>query len=230
MLKKFIMTPNLKQFLAKSTEFRTEIFRYINHIPFTEKNEKRILATLIMSDISSEHCLAIQHLAKMECFISIASLLRLQYESLLRATWLFWCASDDLVEKLHQPLTEQSVKVEKLIPTINLLLQDLKIVVENGKLPRKAFDLLNEFKVKHIKPVHSFVHSGMHAFNRKKEGYVEPMLIQLVQNSNGLDALNAMILATLIGDERTLMYIVQMQHLYLDCLPMHIPEIMKQHY
>ena len=71
----------------------------------------------------------------------------------------------------------------------------------------------------------------MHAFNRQRDGYIEPMLIQIVQNSNGLEALNAMLQGLLCDSEGWLpLYIVRLQHQYLDCLPMQIDDIIKQFY
>lgn len=221
----------IKSFLSQSQEFRAAIFRKIKEIPFTDENESRILATLIMLDISSEHWFSIQELIKNEHFISSTALMRLQYESLLRGSWLYWCADDKHIQSLNQALNEQNVKkVERSTPTISVILENLKAKVETGEIPKKFFSLVQEFKEQHLKPVHSFVHSGMHAFNRKKEGYIDPMIIQIGQNANGLEVLNAMLQATLINDGEILMYIVQMQYLYLNCLPMPISDIVKTFY
>ena len=184
----------MKRFLAKSEEFCNAMFREIKKIPCTDETEPRISATLIMADISSEHHSAILTLARNGNFISSTSLLRLQYEALLRAYWLYWYAKDERVDALHQPISEQNVKkIENWMPNITEMLADLNKAVDAGKLPKKAVQLFQEFRERHIKPTNSFIHGGMHAFNRQRDGYIEPMLIQIVQNSNGIQTLNAML-------------------------------------
>ena len=225
------MSPNFKNFLIKSKEFHEAIIRKIQTIPFTPETEFRVLATLIMTDISSEHYQSIHLIMENDCFISATSLLRLQYESLLRATWIYWCASNELIEKLHAPLTENKVKnVEKHMPTINHILEDLSQAAALGKISQQHLKLLKEFKDTHLRPTNSYVHSGTHAFSRKKEGFFEPMMIQILQNSNGLESLNALLLGTMTHDEEIVKYIISMQYIYFDCLPMQIPEIIKRFY
>ena len=226
------MTPIMQQFLAKSVDFRGAMYREIKTIPFTKETEYRVLATLTMADISSEHWLAIHTLAYSENFISAVSLLRLQYEALLRAHWLYYCAKDEQIKDLHQPLDEKNIRtIENRMPNISEMITDLGKSVEAGIIDTKLAILLQEFKETHVRPTNSFIHSGMHAFNRQRDGYIEPMLIQIVQNSNGLEALNAMLQGLLCDSEGWLtLYIVRLQHQYLDCLPMQIDDIIKQFY
>ena len=117
------------------------------------------------------------------------------------------------------------------MPNISEMITDLGKSVEAGIIDTKLAILLQEFKETHVRPTNSFIHSGMHAFNRQRDGYIEPMLIQIVQNSNGLEALNAMLQGVLCDSEGWLtLYIVRLQHQYLDCLPMQIDDIIKQFY
>ncbi|ULJ63108.1 hypothetical protein MIS46_03370 [Wielerella bovis] len=226
------MTPILKQFLAKSIDFRAAMFREIKEIPFTDETEYQILATLIMADISSEYWEAIHALAYAESFIPAVSLLRLQYESLLRAYWLYYCAKNERISELHQPLDEKNVRsIENHMPNVKEMLVDLDKAVIAGKLHPKSVQMFQEFREMHNQPANSFVHSGMHAFNRQREGFIEPMFIQIVQNANGLEALNAMLQGLLCDSEGWLsLYIVRLQHQYLDCLPMQIENIVQQFY
>ena len=227
-----MMTSIMKQFLAKSEEFRAAMFREIKEIPFTDETEYRVLATLIMADISSEHGAAIHALARSNCFISATSLLRLQYETLLRAYWLYYCAREDRIKELHQPLDEKNIRtIENHMPSIKEMLIDLNKAAEAEKIHPKAVAMFSEFRELHIRPTNSFVHGGMHAFHRKRDGHIEPMLIQIVQNSNGIEALNAMLQGLMCDSEGNLsLYIVRLQYLYLDCLPMQLDEIAQKFY
>ena len=225
------MQTTFNEFCSKSFEFREALLRETKNVSTFEELKHKDIATLILADISSEHGHAIHILAKNRCSISASSLLRLQFESLLRAKWLYWVASNDVIERFNKPLTEQNVKqAEKRIPTINVILSELEVKVEEGKVPKKALMLMQEFKNMALKASNSYVHSGMHAFSRRKDGFPEPLMIQILQNSNGLEALKAMLLATLVESNEIMQEVVNLQYIYLDCLPMHTPEIMDRFY
>ncbi len=220
-----------KRFYSQSIDFRSSLLSETNKIPNIDSFNHREAATLILSDISSEHGLSVHILAKEGCNISASSLLRLQFESLIRAQWIYWVAKDDIIERFYNPLTQQNAsQAEKRIPTINLILDDLESAAREGIVPERAVQLMKEFKELTMKPANSYVHTGMHAFSRKKDGFPEPLIIQIMQNSNGLEALNAMLLATVVNSADMIQKVVALQYLYIDSLPMHIPEIMDKFY
>ena len=225
------MSPAFKRFYSQSMDFRNSLSSETNKIPSIDGFNYREAATLILTDISSEHGLSVHLLAKEGCNISASSLLRLQFESLIRAQWIYWVAKDNVVERFYKPLTQQNAsQAEKRIPTINLILEDLDCASKEGVVPGKAVQMLREFKELTMKPANSYVHTGMHAFSRKKDGFPEPLILQILQNSNGLEALNAMLLATVVNSTDMIQKVVALQYLYIDSLPMHIPEIMDKFY
>lgn len=212
-------------------DFRNSLLSETNKIPNIDGFNHRETATLILADISSEHGHSVHLLAKEGCSISASSLLRLQFESLIRAQWIHWVAKDNVVERFYKPLTQQHAsQAERCIPTINLILDDLDCAAREGVVPEKAVQMMREFKELTMKPVNSYVHTGMHAFSRKKDGFPEPLIIQILQNSNGLEALNAMLLATMVNSSDMIQKVLALQYLYIDSLPMHIPEIMDKFY
>lgn len=220
-----------KKFYSQSIDFRNSLLSETNKLSDIDSFNNREAATLILADISSEHGLSVHLLAKERCNISASSLLRLQFESLIRAQWIYWVAKDEVVERFYKPLTQQNAsQAEKRIPTINVILEDLDSAAREGVVPQRAVQLMREFKELTMKPANSYVHTGMHAFSRKKDGFPEPLIIQIMQNSNGLEALNAMLLATIINSADMLQKVVALQYLYMDSLPMHIPEIMNRFY
>ena len=212
-------------------DFRKSLLSETDKIPSMDGFNNRETATFILADISSEHGQAVHVLAKDGCNISASSLLRLQFESLIRAQWIYWVAKDDIVERFYKPLTQQNAsQAEKRIPTINIILDDLDDAVREGVVPKRAVEMMREFKELTMKPSNSYVHTGMHAFSRKKDGFPEPLIIQILQNSNGLEALNAMLLATVVNSSNMMQRVLALQYLYIDSLPMHIPEIMDKFY
>jgi len=212
-------------------DFREALLSETDKIPNINSFNDRKTATLILADISSEHGHAVHLLAKAGCNISASSLLRLQFESLIRAQWIYWVAKDNIVERFYRPLTQQNAsQAEKRIPTINIILKDLEDAAREGVVPEKAVVMMREFKELTMKPANSYVHTGMHAFSRKKYGFSEPLIIQILQNSNGLEALNAMLLATVVNSADMIQKVLALQYLYVDSLPMHIPKIMEKFY
>ena len=128
-------------------------------------------------------------------------------------------------------MTQQNAsQAEKRIPTINIILKDLDDAAKEGIVPERAVAMMREFKELTMKPANSYVHTGMHAFSRKKDGFPEPLIIQILQNSNGLEALNAMLLATVVNSADMIQKVLALQYLYIDSLPMHIPQIMEKFY
>lgn len=225
------MSAAFKRFYSQSMDFRTSLLSETNKIPNIDDFNHREIATLILADISSEHGHAVHLLAKEWCNISASSLLRLQFESLIRAQWIYWVAKDDIVERFYKPLTQQNAsQAEKRIPTINIILKDLDDAAREGIVPERAVAMMREFKELTMKPANSYVHTGMHAFSRKKDGFPEPLIIQILQNSNGLEALNAMLLATVVNSADMIQKVLALQYLYIDSLPMHIPQIMEKFY
>ncbi|GAA0797842.1 DUF6988 family protein [Psychrobacter piscatorii] len=225
------MSAAFKRFYSQSMDFRTSLLSETNKIPNIDDFNNREIATLILADISSEHGHAVHLLAKEGCNISASSLLRLQFESLIRAQWIYWVAKDDIVERFYKPLTQQNAsQAEKRIPTINIILKDLDDAAREGIVPERAVAMMREFKELTMKPANSYVHTGMHAFSRKKDGFPEPLIIQILQNSNVLEALNAMLLATVVNSADMIQKVLALQYLYIDSLPMHIPQIMEKFY
>ncbi len=225
------MSAAFKRFYSQSMDFRTSLLSETNKIPNIDDFNNREIATLILADISSEHGHAVHLLAKEGCNISASSLLRLQFESLIRAQWIYWVAKDDIVERFYKPLTQQNAsQAEKRIPTINIILKDLEDAAREGIVPEKAVAMMREFKELTMKPANSYVHTGMHAFSRKKDGFPEPLIIQILQNSNGLEALNAMLLSTVVNSADMIQKVLALQYLYIESLPMHIPQIMEKFY
>lgn len=225
------MSTAFKKFYSQSIDFRNSLLSETNKIPSLEAFNHREAATLILADISSEHGYSVHVLANEGCNISASSLLRLQFESLIRAQWIYWVAKEDVVERFYKPLTQQHAsQAERCIPTINVILEELDCAAKEGIVPNKAVQMMREFKELTMKPANSYVHTGMHAFSRKKDGFPEPLIIQILQNSNGLEALNAMLLATVVNSTDMIQKVLALQYLYIDSLPMHIPEIMDKFY
>lgn len=146
------------------------------------------------------------------------ALMRLQYESLLRAVWLLYAATDNEVEKLSAPLTTEAEKANSNIPMLAKMLTAIE-----GKAPAAATSMLKAFKDIQAGALNSFVHGGIHALHRQSHGYPEPLLVQVIQSSNGLLTMCAMTLAILSGDPVMAKQMSKIQPAFADCLPPLLP-------
>ena len=99
-------------------------------------------------------------------FTSAVGLLRLQYETLVRAIWILYASSDEAVSKLQAEFTAESAAKSERLPMLSDMLAHLE-----GKCPDQVTKQLLEFKEYSWKPLSSFVHGGIHAIARHSRGY-----------------------------------------------------------
>ena len=174
----------------------------------------RIAASFAACSVSLEHAQALRTLIRDGLLTSGVSLMRLQHEALTRAVWLLYAASDEAVTKLVTPLTPAAEKVANKLPMLAEMLGAIA-----GKAPPAATQMLVQFKDVHAPALNSFVHGGIHPLQRHAEGYPVPLLIQVVQNSNGLLTGTGMLLAILSGNAVVAKQMAAIQPAFADCLP-----------
>lgn len=177
-------------------------------------NSDRLRASKIVCSIAFEHAESAKLLVATGNYTSAVSLVRLQYEALVRAMWLLYAASDDAVSKLMSELCAESAQKANSIPMLTEMLEKLQ-----GKAPSEALEMLREFKEYSWKPLSSFVHGGIHAISRHSKGYPKPLLIQLLKISNGVSSMAGMLLVILSGDARQQGKIPAIQRAFSECLP-----------
>jgi hypothetical protein len=169
----------------------------------------RILCSVVL-----EHAESTKLLIVSGNFTSAIGLLRLQYETMVRAMWLLYAASDVAVEKLAAELNHKSPKKTDKMPMLSEMLNKLE-----GKAPVEAFSMLLEFKQYSWKPLSSFVHGGIHAINRHSRGYPVLLLEQALRASNGVSLMVGMLLVIVSGDKAQRGKITEVQKRFADCLP-----------
>lgn len=140
--------------------------------------------------------------------------MRLQFECVTRAVWLLYVADDEQVELLHQPLSAESAHAAGRLPAISKMLEKIE-----ERAPDEPVRLLREFREQSLKALNSYVHAGLHPLRRHLEGYPLPLIIQLVQNSNGLAGMVGSMLAILSGVPGLTKPMSWLQHDFLDCFP-----------
>lgn len=202
----------LDQMMKRSDELHGAIIDLLNDVPVYpgERNE----AAMVACGIAFEHALGLRVLLESGCPTSAVSMLRLQFEALTRAMWLLYAASDLAVEKLSAPLTLETEKVANKLPMVSEMVE---MIVK--KAPPEASRMLVQFRDVSWGAMNSFVHSGIHPLRRHREGYPLQLILQIMQNSNGLITMTGMVAAILTGDERCTKPMRKIQMDFIDCLP-----------
>lgn len=184
------------------------------HLPSNRPGPERERCSAILCGVAFEHAESVKILLASGNFTSATGLLRLQYEALVRAMWVFYAASDRIVSKMMSDLTTESARVANNLPMMSEMLDSMA-----GKAPKEATDMLLEFKDYSWKPLSSFVHGGIHAVDRHGKGYPLPLLIQTLKTTNGVSMMAAMVLVILSGNPAHVDKIPSIQAEFRGCLP-----------
>lgn len=182
----------------------------------TYNDSSRLITSRILCSVALEHAESAKILIVSGNLTSAVGLLRLQYEALVRAVWLFYAASDRAVEKLAVELTDEKAKKAEKIPMLSEMLSKLE-----GKAPEEPLSMLQEFKQYSWKPLSSYIHGGIHAIHRHSKGYPAQLLEQALRASNGVSLMVGMLLVILTGNPAQRGKIKKIQIEFADCLPPH---------
>lgn len=176
-----------------------------------------------MCSVSLEHALSLRILIASGCPTSVVGLMRMQFEALTRAMWLLYAASDSAISKLTAPLTVESERAAKNLPSVNEMVDQIgKRVGQN--VPAAAHQMLAGFKEVSWGAMNSFVHGGIHPLRRQAQGYPLSLIYQVVRNSNALSLMAGMTLALLTRDANIVQPMSRIQHTFADCLPDLLPQ------
>lgn len=133
--------------------------------------------------ISFNHGIGVSNLLANDLPIQAMVLFRAQFESVVRAYWLMFLASNNQVSKLNFGYTFE----EQFVSDTCLGLVDMLDKLSNANLPAKpVIDYLCDFKKYHLKQLNSFVHTGKQSFTRGIIGVKDEMQITLMKQSNNL--------------------------------------------
>lgn len=173
-----------------------------------------VVASLNACEVAMEHARAIRTLISEGFDTTAASVLRLEFEAVVRAMWLLWAASEEELAKISAPLSAESEAAAKNLPMVSKMIELLK---DAG--PPGAYEMVAGFKATMLSSLNSFVHAGIHPIQRHSEGYPESLMAQVLQNSNALFLMATMLLANLTGDEAISGPMSKIQRGFADCLP-----------
>lgn len=146
---------------------------------------------------------------------SALTIMRPQYESMLRGLWLLHAAEDSWITKLAQPLTVENAQRANTIPMVVEMLDALE---KSHTSPTQIVAQLQEYKDLTWKPLSSFTHGGFHPISRAQSGYPLTQVFDMQRNSNGIFSLTIQLLTVLTGFPDTVLPVRAFHEEFKDCL------------
>ena len=198
------------QLLARSAEFEDKMYDYYS-LDMPDKSLKARLAK-IMCSISFEHSQSLKMLLTAGNFTSAVCLIRLQYESYVKAVWVYYVANENEVNRLAAVLDYDSEKRANKLPMLSKMIEGLE-----NKAPIEAVFPIKQFKEYSWRSLSSYVHGGLHAVERHTRGYPEKLLIQNLKISNGVNGLIGMFSAVLSEEQCNVSGLAEVYRDFKDC-------------
>ncbi|MEV5117172.1 hypothetical protein MRBLST12_000078 [Stenotrophomonas indicatrix] len=140
------------------------------------------------------------------------ALMRCQYEAFTRSVWILHCAADEQVELLSLP--PETGMNEKGLPMLTKMLEAFAQVPSLANL----LPHLVEMKAHAWSPLNSFVHAGVHAMSRSRDGFPTPLAINVVRMSNNMSMMAGQHLAILTGIPDLQKDVLRLNETYAGCL------------
>ena len=176
-------------------------------------SSKRVHSSWGMCLIATEHANSLRQLVKCGNYTSATCILRLQFEALTRAVWLFYSASDQRVENAFYTLDQLSKYADQQ-PNNADMIKSL-----SGVAPSSTVLLFEEFRYMKWKELSSYVHAGIHAFQHQSDGYPNQFIVDNIKYSNVLLLTTAKTTVVLSGRGLSTKDILLIQSKYMDCFP-----------
>lgn len=168
----------VKKLLESSNQFQKELIGYMRTFDFS--NSPRNQMALYTSDIVYEHSRSICHLISQELFLTSMSVLRLQFDVLIRQWWIFFVAANSQIEKLATPLTRENFTImNNPVISTEEMLDDLDKKAQVGLHARLVQSRNDSAKV-----LSSFVHTGVHPYEWIKAGIPVNVILNVLKQSN----------------------------------------------
>lgn len=205
--------------LARSQDFSDALLADVSEAAGSASTH-RIEAALAAAQLAFEHAMGLRLLLQVPLSSSAVVLLRAQYESLLRAAWLAYAATDDQVDKMSASLTPAGAAAAKNAHGAGEMLQALERALEANAGLRGLVLPLRELREASWAAMNGFAHSGLHALARTREGFPEQLAVDVVKTSNGMVHMAARLMARMLATGAAAQRVERRYLHFVDVLPM----------
>lgn len=204
----------LARLLDRTAQFHVAVLNHVGTL--VPADDSRCIVAFQAGLLSLEHATGTIILVAQGLQSSAYTLLRPQFECLVRGVWLLHAASDTWVAKLAQALTPESAKQADDMPMLAEMLKQLDKAPDS---PRHIVEQLKKYRDTAWKALSSYVHGGLHPLARTDSGYPEQLTIDVVRNSNGILALTLQLQSILSGDPADMEPARRLHEEFADCIP-----------
>ena len=144
------------------------------------------------------------------------TLLRPQFETLVRGVWLMHAASNTWIEKLSRPLNKETAEAAKDALMVAEMLKGLR---KSETAPSGLLDQIETCRNVMWKALNSYNHGGFHPLARFQTGYPRQLSYDVLRNSNAMLAITSQLAAIVTGDPRNMVPVRTLHTDFADCLP-----------
>jgi hypothetical protein len=201
-------------FLERNGQFHERVAK--NLPPLVPFPEPRYGLALKSALLSTEYGAAAFVLISGEFYAPGYTLLRTQFETLVRGIWFMYAASDTWVEKLSRPLTEETADATK---DARMVAEMLKALRASESAPQALLDQLEAYRDVVWKALNSYTHGGFHPLARCQTGYPLQLSYDALRNSNAMVALASQLAAIVTGGPQNMLPVRALHIDFADCLP-----------
>lgn len=200
----------LGRFLDRCREFDDDIDRLLHD--GWNLSSRRHVVTMAFSRASLGHAISQRLLIGSEQHGTALALVRLHFETTVRAAWALLGATDEWLDKFSTPVAEGDLKEPAKGPTIPDMLKDIE-----SKAPDIAREGRRAYET--VKVMHSFVHGGVHLVVHALRGYPPDKLIDVLRNRNMLMLMLCNVIV--VGSERLALLgsVGRLSGAYADVMP-----------
>lgn len=201
-------------FLDRNGQFHERVAE--NLAPLVPYPEQRYDLAMKSALLSAEHGAAAFVLVASQLYAPGYTLLRTQFETLVRGIWFMYAASEAWIEKLSRPLTEETAEAAKDALMLDKMLKGLR---SSASAPAALLDQLESCRDVMWKALNSYTHGGFHPLARFDTGYPPRLSYDVLRNSNAMVALASQLAAIVTGDGHAMNPVRTLHIEFADCLP-----------
>ncbi|MBB3181151.1 DUF6988 family protein [Variovorax sp. Sphag1AA] len=215
----------IEQILRRSEELDDAIVRMLDldSYPVYAEDRKRMGLSVTAASLSFDHARALRLLVASGFVSSAVPLMRMQFEATTRSAWLLFAAAEAEVAAAGAPLSAESQEAARSLPMATGMIKALRQASAAVPAAAAPAAMLGQFDKMQRNALNSFVHGGIHALRRHEDGYPVELVRQLIECSNGLTTISAMMLAILTGDTLLMRRMNRVHEGFEDCLTPILP-------
>lgn len=201
-------------FLERNGQFHERVAENLSQLaPYPDRRYDLAMKSALLS---VEHAAAAFVLVSGQFHAPGYTLLRTQFETLVRGIWFMYAASDVWIEKLSRPLTVETAEAAKDTLMVDKMMKGLR---SSETAPAAVLVQLDACRDVIWKALNSYSHGGFHPLARLATGYPPRLSYDVLRNSNAMVAIASQLAAILTGDRHAMNPVRTLHTEFADCLP-----------